>query len=297
MASRTLILMATAGVCFAACPIPDSAGFTVMAASAPLVLEPPSSDTPLTNADFARLAQTDPIAMLSAAIRRYRAEVRSYTARLDKQERVRGTLYPPEVLRISVRDTPYAVKMIWEAGARTVLFAQVEGVLYAAGENGGKIKVWRPTSFLKLVDSGPNDATARNASRYSITEAGLASALERTYRAWSEADKTQDLQWEFVATHPVPEVGGRVCHIIRRTCTKPELDPFLMSEPRPDASSRPDEAFTTITLMFDAETWLQIGSVLERADHQLIASYYFRDIVLNPTLSADTFTPAGLKHK
>lgn len=297
MAIRTLIMLATAGVCFAASPVPDPTSSSTMSSPVPLILEPPTSQVPLTNADFARLARTDALAMLSAAIRRYRAEVHGYTARLDKQERVGGILFAPEVMQLSVRDTPYAVKMIWESGARSVLFAPVEGVLYAAGENGDKIKVWRPSSFLKLVDSGPTDSTARSASRYSITEAGLGSALERTYRAWSDAHKVQDLQWEFVATRPVPECGNRVCHIIQRTCSQPELDPFLMSEPRPDATQRPDEAFTYITLMFDAETWLQVGSKLERADKQLVAYYYFRDILLNPEFPPDTFTPAGFQRK
>ncbi|MCZ2340724.1 MAG: DUF1571 domain-containing protein [Bacteroidales bacterium] len=297
MVIRTCIALTAASVCFAAIPVPDHADQGSGSALPPLALEAPVSETPLTNADFTRLAQTDPLAMLSAAIRRYREEIHGYTARLDKQERVGGTLYAPEVIQLAVRDTPYAVRMTWEKGARSVLFAPVEGVLYADGENGGNIKVWRPTSFLKFVDSGPNDSTARGASRYSITEAGLASALERTYRAWSEADRVHDLQWKYVATRPVPECGGRVCHIIHRTCSRPELDPFRMSEPRPDATQRPDEAFTSITLMFDAETWLQIGSRLERADQQLVACYYFRDIVFNPEFPADTFTPASFQKK
>lgn len=288
---RSLTLIVVAGVCLAASPAPPPLRPPSETVRGPEILIPDASSGTLTDRDFARRAETDPIALLEAAIRRYRAEVRCYTAELHKHERVGGQLHEPEVIQLVVRDTPYAVRMIWENGAREVFFAKIRGVLYVTGENDGQIKVWRPDSLLKFVNSGTADAIARKSSRYSITEAGLASALERTYEAWSESRNTGTLDWKYIDTRPVEEVGGRECHIIQRTCSKPELDPFLMNEPRPDANSRPSEAFSTVTLMFDTKTWLQVGSRLERADGELIGSYYFRDIKLNPDLPADTFTP------
>lgn len=295
MTVRIALLLVVVGVCLTAAPAPAPfAAGTVVAA--PIVLDPPLSVGPVTNADFARLAETDPVGMLAAAIRRYRADVRGYTAELHKQERVGGRLHPPEVIRLAVRESPYSVRMVWQSGARKVLGFTVEGVLFVAGQNHGKIKVWRPDAlFLKHADVPTSDGTARSTSRYPITEAGVGQAVERTYRAWSAAADAEQLKWEYLGTRPVTEVGGRVCHVLRRTCPTPELDPFLVGEPAPDPASRPSEAFSTVTVMLDAETWLQVGSELRRADGELVGSYFFRDVTINPPFTAESFTTGALR--
>ena len=60
-------------------------------------------------------------------------------------------------------------------------------------------------------------------------------------------------------------------------------------------AQRPQDAFAEVTLMFDAETWLQVGSVQRDANGELVGSYYFRDVALNPHLPPDQFTPAALR--
>ena len=298
MIVRAVAMLTVAGVCLAASPAPAPVAAGSVA-FAPVVLAPPASAGPVTDDEFARLAETDPVGMLAAAIRRYRADVRGYTAELHKHERVGGQLHAPEVIRLAVRESPYSVRMVWESGARTVrvfgIPSTVEGVLFVAGRNGGKIKVWRPDAFIEYADSPADDRIARTTSRYSITEAGLGHAMERTYRAWADADRAGHLDWEYLGTRPVAEVGGRVCHLVRRTCPAPELDPFLMGGPSEAAASRPDEAFSTVTIMVDAGTWLQVGSELRRADGELVGSYFFRDVAINPAFAADTFTTAALR--
>jgi outer membrane lipoprotein-sorting protein len=55
-----------------------------------------------------------------------------------------------------------------------------------------------------------------------------------------------------------------------------------------------DDGLTRVTLMFDTETLLQTGSVLLSGD-DLLATYYFRDVKLNPKFDADHFSPERLK--
>ncbi len=130
---------------------------------------------------------------------------------------------------------------------------------------------------------------------FAATEGGLSHAIERTYRSWSEGRERGLATITYVETRAVPEVGGRVCHIVRKETAKPELDPFVMSEKQPDPTTRPADAFSKVEVMLDAETGLQVGSVIRRADGELVASYFFRDVQLNPSFDKDQFKPAALK--
>lgn len=297
---RSLALAGVAGVCLSAEP----------SASSVLQYEPPPGSAEriirtagplLTDEEFAALARTDPVRMLEAAVRRYRAEVRGFRAVMHKQERIAGTLYPPEAIRIAVRENPYAALMLWTDGARTVRvggisFGTVEGVLYAAGENGGNVLAWRPGAlFGQVTPAAPFGDQAKLASRYAITEAGPGSGADRTRRAWEAAQAAGRLNVEYLGTKSVPEVGGRVCHVLRRTCDPAETDPFVSADPAPNPVAVTGEAFRTVTLMIDAETWLQLGSELRRADGELVGAYFFRDVELNPPFGPDQFKPAALK--
>jgi hypothetical protein len=294
MVVRPIAILAVTGVCFSADPSGPPAIHHGMA-------DHGTVDVATPEVDFAALARTDPVAMLDAAVRRYRAEVRGFRATLHKQERLAGTLYQPEVLRVAVRETPYAAKMLWESGARTVKvgglsLGTVEGVLYAAGENNGNLQVWRPGAvFASVVGVPPTGDQAKAASRYGLTEAGLGSAADRTRRAWKAARDRGQLRVEFLGTRPVSEVGGRVCHVIRRTCESPEVDAFLAADPKLDPATSPGDVFTTVTVFYDVETWLQLGSELRRADGELIGAYFFRGVELNPAFGPDEFKPAAFK--
>ena len=243
-------------------------------------------------AEWEALLTADPLAALQAARDRYAAEVTGVRATLLKQERLGGALQPPEVVELLVREQPFAVRLLWVSGSRKVLGNAVEGVLYAAGENGGRMTVWRPTAFvnfLRFTDVSPTDGTARSAARYSLAEAGLGHTLNRTLSAWSYARERGPGTIAYLGCRPAPELGGRRCHVLRRTCTPPEGDRFLSTDPEPSG-----DPFATATVFLDPETWVQVGAELRRADGELVGSYYFRDVVLNPTFTAKDFTREGL---
>jgi hypothetical protein len=289
-----LSLAAVIPVCLAAGPSPAP----VRPADRPIVPDRFSKTLRASEEDLEVLARTDPIALLDAC-RRRAARLRGYKATLVKRERVGGRLHDEEVIRTWVRAEPYSVLMIWERGARDVLGTATEGTLYVAGENSGRVKVWRPSARLlpKLMDIHPTDpnSPARSASRYAITEGGLLHAPERTYRAWSEAQQAGRLHWAYEGKREVEEVGKRVCHVITRTADPPTVDPFLMDEPPPDPSGRLADASKTVTIMIDAVTWLQVGSRITNPDGELVGEYYFRDVELDPEFTPDQFTPAAFR--
>jgi hypothetical protein len=259
--------------------------------------------------------------MYEACLKRYHREVTGgFIVTLVKCERVKGEPKPPadpqeEVIRLAVRgDVPgpdskptcLEVSMKWLSGPRTdLLGSAIWATFYSEkpdGGTGGKVVVWRPSAAFTTMSSPVNAPLAQSQSRYCIRDAGLYGGMHRTYEAWKKRKEAGTLKTEYLGTRVVEKAGGRLCHVIKRTCAGLEVDPFERGG-TPDLS--PDNVeksgFTSVTVMIDAERWLQVGSELERTMPDgksiLIASYYFRDIQLNPKFDADQFTEAGLKKK
>jgi hypothetical protein len=118
----------------------------------------------------------------------------------------------------------------------------------------------------------------------------------RTREAWKRAKDRGD-RIEYLALESVAEAGGRTCHVLRRTCPGPEIDSFALDEAPPaDPEKVRKDGFTEVTLYVDADRRLQVGSRLTRdGGKELVGSYFYRDLELNPELPADTFTMAALK--
>jgi hypothetical protein len=276
--------------------------------------------------EFLELAKTDPITMYDKCLSRYQREVKGgFTATLVKRERVKGEPPPPadppeEVIRLAVRgDLPdpatgaraVEVSMKWLSGHREVSLvgfkSKIGATLYSEkpGDEGtrGKVLVWRPEArFSQLTPSPVKGPMPEGQSRYCIRDAGLYGAMLRTYTAWKQRRDAGTLKFEYLGTRAVDRVGGRVCHVVKRTCAGLEVDPFELGGTADLSPGNVEKSgHTSVTVMIDAERWLQVGSELERTGPDgksvLIASYYFRDIELNPTFDPDTFTEAGLKKK
>jgi hypothetical protein len=285
---RVVLTLAVAAACFAVSP----AGPPIPAATDdPPVPEPHLASGGLpTDDEFAALLRTDPIRSFEAVLRRVKRDVQKFTCTMQKQERLGGTLGPVEEVYVAYRHDPYAVFMHWKG---QVGFGKPIATLYVRGENGGKT---RAKMRLTTVDVDPDSRLSRSAARYSIEDFGFYYTTLRTHRAWSAARDRGRFQFEYVEKRPVAECGGRTCHVIRRTCDPPEVDNFSLAEKgRIDPATNPKAAFATVTLMFDAETWLQVGSVMTDARGELVGAYYFRDVAVNPTFGPEQFTPAALQ--
>jgi hypothetical protein len=277
---------------------------TVCALAAPRGPDPAATDTTdptqrvtaegalPTQEQFLALTHTDATAMFEACVRRFKREVHGFRAELHKQERVNGILHPPEVVHVSVREDPFAVRLIWDSGVRN----DVGGTVYSAGENRGNMIIWRPTKFIKFAPLNPKEGLAVTASRYAITDSSLSHAMYRSYLKCVDAKARGTLRFECLGVRPVPEVGGRTCAVIRRFCTPDEIDNFSLDDRAVrDPATAPADAIHVVTVYIDVERWLQIGSVLTRADGELVGSYFFRDVELNPAFPAGTFTADGFK--
>jgi hypothetical protein len=233
---------------------------------------------PSAAASIEDLARNDPVELLRNVLAKYKdAGIKGYTCILAKHERINDKLNPPEVTECWFKEEPFSVFMHWKEGAGLAVAS-----LYVKGENDGKMCA-RPSSsagkLLGWVKRPPDASEVKESTRYMITEFGLRCGTERTYLAWKALrDRGVKLQTEYLGVRKnVEEVGGRDCHVIVRHCDPPE-----------------DDGMTEITILIDAETWQQVGTVLTK-NGELIGSYYFKDIRVNPSFDEKQFKPETLK--
>jgi hypothetical protein len=309
--SRRFVWIVGAGLCLVGA---SAAGCFLWPAATPDEIVPPSGPGPGTlppSETFAEFARTDPIAMLEACMKRYANEAKGLRATLEKQECVAGKLHDREIIQVivagEVPDQPGAqpqiqVRMVWEQGFRKAgrlgFNFDVHGVLYSAGEGGNELLVFRPDAHLKKEHfTNPKSDDAREASRYCATDSGIYRGMLRTYAAWKNLPPGE-LRTEYRGKEAVERAGERVCHIIRRTCLRPEVDSFSLDEkPSNDSKVIERDGFSEVTVMIDAEMWLHVGTVLKQANGELIGEYYFRNVVVVTDAGQfppDTFTAKGL---
>ena len=231
--------------------------------------------------DFADLCRNDPVRALAASIGQYDREVEGYTCTFVKQERINGKLHDIETIACDFRQSPYSVLMRWTGGK-----GRADAMLYVAGDNDGDLLIVPSHDVAKralrvlgkhYAKRKLDSSDAREAARYPANQFGLRNAAERVYVAWKSAGDRGALRVEYQGVLDVPELGGRPCHVLHRTCLAPEED-----------------GLTEVTVFLDAETEFQVGAVL-RAGQSPIATYYFRDLRLNPRYPAGHFSAAGLR--
>jgi hypothetical protein len=218
-------------------------------------------------------AKTDPCGFLRDCLLRYRKEVQGYQATLEKQERLNGKLGPIETLYVAFREQPFSVLLAWKSPPA----GMADKVLYVEGENGGKaLARGKLLHFVHHRD--PYGSDAKDTSRVFLPEFGIAKGTERTFDAWDKAREHGTLKVEYLGIRQVQEAGNVPCYILRRTCNPPEEDGVV-----------------TVEVSIDTTNWLQVGNVLKAAGDELIASYYFRDIVLNPAFAPNQFDAKSVK--
>lgn len=274
--------------------------------------------------EFDKLAEKDPVAMLSMCLTKYHQnKVSCVHFTLEKQERVEGKPKhpaPPPIELIDVwvhgdvpdpetKKTAIEVVMKWKQGAKKPLGfgAEIKASLFsekskADGGLDGKVIAYRPGAFGGDIGAAmdPNVSLAKTMSRYCIRDAGAYRTLLRTHTAWKARHDAGEFKFEYLGKKPIEKLGGRECHVIKRICPRLEIDSFELGG---TASNDPKvvavEGFTEVTLYIDAERWLQLGSELYRTEPDgtrvLVGAYYFRDVDLKAAPAPDTFTAAGLK--
>jgi hypothetical protein len=230
---------------------------------------------------FPDLCRDDPVGALAASLEKYKG-VEGYTCTFVKRERIGGKVKDAETIACDFQETPFAVLMRWKDGV-----GRADATMYVAGENDDQLLIVPAGDFQKkavkaltgrtYAKRALTSADAKSASRYPANEFGMAHGTKRVYTAWQAAEVRKQLKTEYLGLTPVPELGDKKCHVIRRTVSPPE-----------------EEGLTTVTVMFDADTLFQVGSVLKAGD-ELIGSYFFKDIVLNPKFDKTHFAADKLK--
>ncbi len=101
------------------------------------------------------------------------APVRSYQARMLRQERVGESLLPAEELVLCVRREPFAVRLEWPAGTESA----GREVIYSTVETSGKMQIRTPGSLVPRLTLSPESPLVQKMSRHPITEAGFDALL------------------------------------------------------------------------------------------------------------------------
>ena len=229
----------------------------------------------------ARVAKAvpDPMALVEAGQTRYRETVREYRCVLTKQEMLGNGLSDVQEIEVRFRDAPRAIYMFWNknpAKARRALY--MDGPDYVNGRGEPMVRV-EPNGavarlFTKDVMVKAHGADARKSSRRTIDECGFDStfALLKRFNAIAEERGVLDLRYAGAGT-----IDGRPTHVIVRDL------PYEGSDgPYPDAR---------MVLHLDQE-WLLPVAVYSYADHQerqLLGSYVFTNVELNPGFDERTF--------
>ena len=138
-----------------------------------------------------RLAKTDALAFLEKCLLRYEREVKGYTAKLKKHERVHGKMQPAEEIDVSFREKPFSVLLSWAANPRPALKS-----LFVKGENGDKVLV-QPT-WGWIPDLDPKGTFAMSKARYPMTEFGIKAGMESTRAYWVAAREAKALHVEYL---------------------------------------------------------------------------------------------------
>jgi hypothetical protein len=237
---------------------------------------PQFTSPPAAERSFADLCRHDPIGALARSLHNYRRDVEGYTCTFIKQERIDGKLRNREVIRCDFRESPFAVRMEWIEGRDRAAI-----MLYPAGDRADQLAIVPANEIarkaLSYVRRSVNDASVRAAARYPASEFGVNNGTIRLHSAWKAAHDKGMLKTQYDGIQPIAELNGQRCHVLRRDCVVPEED-----------------GLTEVTVYFDEMTLQQVGAVLKAGD-QLVATYYFRDLVFNPTFDAAQFSMDRLK--
>jgi hypothetical protein len=234
--------------------------------------------TDVKNQDLLTLIKYQPVRFLEMCLERYKQEVKGYSARLIKRERIDGKLEPLEKIEVYFREQPFSVFMNWLEGGNGLLKPQK--VLYVKGENHGKLlaRGRGAAAYLGIFSKDVDSADAKKTGRYTLDQFGIYLGTERIVHTMRKAKERGELHVTYEDLYRVPELGDRVCYkLVRTPYDRPEEDDL-----------------NELTIYIDRETWLQTGSVLKDAKGNLIAEYFFRDVKINPEFKKNQFTRAGL---
>lgn len=223
-----------------------------------------------------KLIATDPVQFLQKSLEKYDKEIKGYTLTFDKHERVNGKLRKPETTKVHFREKPYSVHMHWTEPGDSI----ADKVLYVEGQNDNKLLGrglnWRRVLGVLTRDVDGPDAKA--SGRFTIAQFGFKRSSQRSLASMEKAQERGTLNFRYEGIVPVEELGGQKVHKLVRT-------PYVPYE---------EDDLNELTLYFDTEHFLQVGSVLKDKKGDLLGQYFFKDVRINPEFNEKQFTREAL---
>jgi len=215
-----------------------------------------------------------------------RGSLRDYTAVLERQERVGQQLMPAETIAIKIRQARTAEQNNGQAVARAIYTRHLapdslkgQEAIYVAGENDGNM-VAHTTGLLNIrrLYLPPTGFLAMRGNRYPMTEAGFEVLIERMLE---RGRRDRDYGPCEVRVDRQATVNGRACTVFEIVHPQPE-GPYDFHV----AQIAIDDKFN-LPIHYVSYTWpTQPGGKPE-----LLERYTYSDIVINPGLPPETFSP------
>jgi len=200
------------------------------------------------------------------------ASVQDYTAHFVKRERIKDKLRDAEDIQLKFRE-PGQIYMRWMGPA-------VPGreILFVKGRDQNRALIHEPQfpSSLITILTRPDSPLVLQESRYPITDVGLGRLIDllatHTHRALTRGELT---------TREVPAVDPSVS-------AKAEQRLELIT-PRAATGYLANRAVVTI----DLATRLPVAVELFGTSDELLASYTYKDLIVNPGLTDRDFDPTN----
>ena len=220
-----------------------------------------------------QLAQTDHIALLEVVLKEYDRSIESYTCTFIKQERINGQLLPEQWMDVKFKEKPFSIVMCWTKNS-----PPGDRALYVEGKYNGKMIV-RPYGWLAQKLAGPTvtrDPESKEIMANTlrpITMFGLRNAAQKLLETYELARDRGEAVNRFVGYR---DVAGRRAMVLERVL--------------PPSQDYPAK---TTTWYLDVERLIILGLEGTDWDDQVLCSYFYKDVKLNPGLADKDFTPAA----
>ncbi len=232
-------------------------------------------------ASIEHLLTTNPMAVIRMGRERYDREVREWRAVLTKQELLPDGLSAVQEVDVRYRNSPRTVFMVWKTnptGARRALyvpgdprFMDSQGRALARVEpHGTLVRLVTTDVFVQI--HGPD---AKKNSRRTIDECGFASTFALLEKFNGIAETRGVLDFRYVGDG---EIDGRPTYVLKRTLPYEGPD-----GPFPDARM-------VLHLEKDRLLPVAVYSYADVTEKQLLGSYVFTQVEVNPGLTESDFT-------
>ncbi|GJM26037.1 MAG: hypothetical protein DHS20C16_24520 [Phycisphaerae bacterium] len=225
-------------------------------------------------------AKRDPLGFLRFCWDNYKFNVQDYRCTFTKQERIAGEHKPEQIADVRFRESPFSVDMTFTKNigecARALYVANKwlddEGNQQAWAKPGGAIVRLLISKILQPI----HGSRAQKASRRTIDQFGFGKSFELIihYSVKAQAEDALTLRYVGEGT-----IDGRSTYQFER------ILPY-----DGDESNYPDHL---LVFHVDRETLLPVAcyAYSDEAGNDLLGSYIYTDVVLNPGYTPEDFDP------